>query len=73
VAIVAASNIWAEVDFIDNTPSAFQTLIEQWNGTSWSVVASPNPIGSQDFFDAASADPSSGQAWAVGSFIAFNP
>ncbi len=51
----------------------FQSLIEQWNGTSWSVVASPNPSAGQNILDAASADPSSGQAWAVGSFIAFNP
>ena len=73
VAIVSATEIWAVGDFIDNNTGAFQTLIELWNGTSWSIVSSPNPSGMQDFFDAASADPSSGQAWAVGSFIAFNP
>jgi len=73
VAIVSATEIWAVGDFIDNNTGAFQTLIELWNGTSWSIVSSPNPAGMQDFFDAASADPSSGQAWAVGSFIAFNP
>jgi len=73
VASISATEIWAVGDFIDNNTGAFQTLIELWNGTSWSIVSSPNPAGMQDFFDAASADPSSGQAWAVGSFIAFNP
>ncbi len=63
---------------LDNTTSAFQTLIEQWNGTSWSVVASPNPSANQDVLNAAAADPSSGQAWAVGftnsgTLIEFNP
>ena len=72
VASVSATDIWA-VGFFEPSPNFFQTLTLHWDGTSWSVVSSPNPSGSQDFFDAASADPSSGQAWAVGSFIAFNP
>ena len=29
----------------ESTFDAPQTLTEQWNGTSWSVVASPNPAG----------------------------
>jgi hypothetical protein len=49
--------------------SVFQTLIEHWNGTSWSVVSSPNPSASQNILAAAAADPSSGQAWAVGDFF----
>ena len=30
-----------------NTVTARQTLIEQWNGASWSIVPSPNPSTSQ--------------------------
>jgi hypothetical protein len=44
-------------------------VIEQWNGTAWSVVTSPNPSASENILKAAAADPSSGQAWAVGSFF----
>jgi hypothetical protein len=49
--------------------SVFQTVIEQWNGSSWSVVPSPNPSASENILNAAAADPGSGQAWAVGAFF----
>src|SRR6266567_860302 len=67
VAAVATSDVWAVGD------SGSGTLIEQWNGSSWSVVSSPNPgSGSSpgDSLRGAVADPSSGQAWAVGQFTA---
>jgi len=44
-----------------------KTLAEHWNGTGWSVVASPNPgVDVSDLFavDAASSD----DVWAVGSY-----
>jgi len=31
-----------------NNGSYYQTLIEQWNGTAWSIVSSPNASASQD-------------------------
>src|SRR5712692_11737569 len=67
VAIVSASDIWA-VGFVISSVGE-QTLIEQWNGTSWSIVSSPNPSSLQNILDAAAADPSSAQAWAVGNFV----
>ena len=30
--------------------STFQTLIESWGGSSWSIIASPNPSGSTNSF-----------------------
>jgi hypothetical protein len=45
--------------------SPFQTLVEFWDGTSWSVVASPNPSPFQDFLRAVATR--TGEAWAVGS------
>ena len=30
------------VGFSFNTPSTYQTLVETWNGSTWSIVASPN-------------------------------
>ncbi len=67
VAIVSATDIWAVGFVISSTGE--QTLIEQWNGSSWSIVTSPNPSSLQNILDAAAADPSSGQAWAVGNFV----
>ena len=66
VAAVSATNIWA-VGFIANTTAAGsvqQTLIEHWNGTSWSVVSSPNP-GSSPVLSGVAAT-SATNAWAVG-------
>ncbi|MFL5654258.1 MAG: hypothetical protein ACJ8CB_08780 [Ktedonobacteraceae bacterium] len=73
VAIVSANDIWAVGESQNATSGISQTLIEQWNGSSWSVVSSPNPgSGSSpgDSLRGAAADPSSGQAWAVGQFTA---
>jgi hypothetical protein len=42
---VSASNVWAVGYSATNPPfeSVSDTLIERWNGSSWSVVPSPNP------------------------------
>lgn len=45
VTAVSASDVWA-VGFSEANPSTFpfpQTLILHWDGTSWSIVPSPNP------------------------------
>jgi hypothetical protein len=65
-AVVSASDIWA-VGQTQNASGIPATLIEQWNGTSWNIVTSPAP-GSASLLAGASADPASGQAWAVGNF-----
>jgi hypothetical protein len=70
VAIISATDIWAVGAFFNTTNNVTQTLIEQWNGTSWSVVTSPNPSSTTNLLEAAAADKSSGQAWAVGQFTA---
>jgi hypothetical protein len=30
------------------TSGTFKTLVERWDGSTWSIVASPNPVGSTD-------------------------
>jgi hypothetical protein len=42
VAAVTATDVWAVGDYTDSNYNRY-TLIEQWNGSSWSVVPSPNP------------------------------
>jgi hypothetical protein len=69
IAIVSATDIWAVGSFVDPNTSVTNTVIEQWNGSTWSVVSSPNPSTSQNVLNGAAADPSSGQAWAVGEFF----
>jgi hypothetical protein len=65
VAAISPTNAWA-AGFQNNSAwAANRTLIEHWNGTSWSTVVSPNPSGGYDdlwgTFAASSTD-----VWAVG-------
>jgi hypothetical protein len=62
VAAVSATDVWAVGEFI--TGSSVQTLIEQWNGTSWSVVSSPSAGQLRGI-----AIFSANNIWAVGSVL----
>ena len=64
VAQVSPTDVWAVGD-AQNTGSASQTLIEHWDGVSWSVVASPSPGSSANELRGVSAD-ASNDVWAVG-------
>lgn len=64
----SASDCWA-VGSYDNS-SGTQTLIERWNGISWSIVPSPNypsPTGDGNYLVAATCN-STSDCWAVGSY-----
>ncbi len=64
VTAVSAANVWA-VGYYVNTTGVTQTLIEHWNGTSWSVVTSPGPAtGNNELFSVSAASASS--IWTVG-------
>ena len=64
VTAVSATNVWA-VGFYVNTSLVTQTLIEHWNGTSWSVVKSPSPAPiNNELFSVAAV--SANNVWAVG-------
>jgi hypothetical protein len=43
VAAASANDVWAVGAYIGASGSAAQTLVEHWNGSAWSAVASPNP------------------------------
>src|SRR5437773_2696774 len=67
VAAISANNVWA-VGAVQNSGMS-QTLAEHWNGTSWKVIASPNPGGYIDVLDSVVAI-SAKNVWAVGySFV----
>ena len=66
VAAVAGSNVWAVGYTIttDGTNQPDKTLIEHWNGSAWSVVASPSPASNDTLSGVAAR--SAGDVWAVG-------
>jgi len=64
VGAVASNDVWA----VGNQPvsgiTGFNSFIEHWNGTSWSVVSSPQFAGGS-FLERVAAD-SANDVWAVG-------
>jgi hypothetical protein len=66
VAAVAANNVWA-VGYTVTTDGSNQpdkTLVEHWNGSAWSVVASPSPASNDTLTGVAAR--SATDVWAVG-------
>ena len=69
VAASSANNVWAVGNFRSTTTSTvFQTLVEHWNGSSWSIVSSPN-VGSLGSSLSGVTAVSANNVWVVGSYI----
>jgi hypothetical protein len=69
VAAISANDVWAVGSY--NTGASnfvYQTLIEHWDGTSWSVVASPNPNPYNNYLKGV-AVVSANDVWAVGDYL----
>jgi hypothetical protein len=71
-AAIAADDIWS-VGFSNLAPNPQTLLTEHWDGSSWSVVTTPNPTGAaggSQFHGVAAA--ASNDVWAVGQTLTFN-
>jgi hypothetical protein len=66
VTAVAANNVWAVGYTIttDGTNEPDRTLVEHWNGSAWSIVASPSPASNDTLTGVAAR--SASDVWAVG-------
>jgi hypothetical protein len=60
----ASNDVWA-VGESDASTSNPHTLIEHWDGATWSIVSSPNPGSTGAVLNGVKAD-TTGSAWAVG-------
>jgi hypothetical protein len=60
---VGPNNVWA-VGYWGHSSFGFSTLIEHWDGFTWSIVTSPNPSG-DNFLSSVSAT-GANDVWAVG-------
>ena len=67
VTSISESNVWT-AGYYENTNSVFQTLIEHWDGTSWSVVASPNVGPYNNYLESMATVPGTNTAWTTGSY-----
>ena len=66
VTATSAGNAWTVGSYYNG--QADQTLIEQWNGSSWTQVPSPDPAGSSSSFLRGVTATSASNAWAVGNY-----
>ena len=71
VTAVSKNDIWAVGSYTNGSTSLGQTLIEQWNGSAWNVVASPDPGVGMNYLTSVSAV-SANNVWAVGSAFSSN-
>jgi hypothetical protein len=69
VAAISADDVWAVGNTSDMNGPQTQTLIEHWDGTQWSIVASPNPPSSLESYLFGVAAVSANNVWAVGSSL----
>jgi hypothetical protein len=66
-AAINASDIWA-VGNSTNTGGFDQTLAEHWDGTTWSIVPTPNPGSTDNDLNGVAAI-SSNDVWVVGNYF----
>jgi hypothetical protein len=65
VAALSDTNLWSVGSYNEWNNERYQTLIEQWDGSAWSVVASPNvDTMSNELYAVAAAG--ANDVWAVG-------
>ena len=66
--VISSTNIWAVGSYNKGSPSD-QTLTEQWNGTKWRVVASPNGGTDVNTLLSVARVPGTQNVWAVGDYF----
>ncbi|HEX8219044.1 MAG TPA: S-layer homology domain-containing protein [Chloroflexia bacterium] len=66
VEALSANDAWAVGYYYSSTVGAYQTLIERWNGTAWTIVASPNAPGGENNFLVDISAASASDIWAIG-------
>jgi hypothetical protein len=67
VTVLSGGDVWAVGTYLTAGNTA-QTLIEHWNGTAWSVIASPN-VGLYDNHLTAVVGRAANDVWAVGYYL----
>jgi hypothetical protein len=72
VAVTSANDIWAVGDYSAPAPMYQRTLIEHWDGNSWSVVPSPNVENSSQNVLTGVAVAGANDVWAVGYSLTSN-
>jgi hypothetical protein len=65
-AVPGTARVWAVGYYRTGANDTQRTLIELWNGTSWTVVPSPDAGTGNNILQGVAVTPGSGKTWAVG-------
>lgn len=65
VTAIASDDVWS-VGHTSTSSGVWSTVTEHWDGTSWSIVASPNATGAANSYLYSVSATSSNDVWAVG-------
>ena len=57
------------VGYVKTGAEAFSTLVERWDGTSWTIVSSPNPASLPKHYLRSVSCVSASECWAVGQSV----
>jgi hypothetical protein len=68
VAAISAGDVWAVGDYSVNGSQYFRTLIEHWDGATWSIVPSPNASTFDNLLNGVTAI-STTDVWAAGYYM----
>jgi hypothetical protein len=63
--VVNANNIWVAGDYFTTSSTIDRTLVEHWDGNTWTRILPPNPTSGNDIFYSVSAA-QDGTVYAVG-------
>ena len=69
VVAVSSNDVWAVGSILGGTSGANRSVIEHWDGSSWSIVPNPDPPDALYSGLAAVVALSSNDLWAVGNFV----
>jgi len=65
VTAIKADNVWADGSYL-GTNGNTEPLVEQWNGSAWNIIATPNLGSIESMFSGLTQVPGTNQLWAVG-------
>jgi hypothetical protein len=60
------NHAWAVGYYFNSSSGGYQTLAEQWDGSSWAIVPSPNSGSGNNFLYGVAPGPGNGNYWTVG-------
>jgi hypothetical protein len=63
----ASNNLYATGHYSDSASGQTKTMVQHWNGSTWTALSTPMPGRAQQLFGAF-ALPGTGNVWAVGAW-----